>query len=122
MGHLICATTSMSAAASALFAMIFGKKSITDFTLIKRLAPLLATPLLCIAFVAVFAFYRAAFIQMGPGQQALFGPVWPLLKLVLKKTAAALVDAGGNPDAAPYMLWGFDAISAMCGKYVPPTP
>jgi hypothetical protein len=102
--------------------MIFGKKFITDFTLIKRLAPLLATALLGITFVSVFAFYRAAFIQMGPGQQALFSPVWPLLKLVLKKTGAALVDAGGNPDAAPYMLWGFDAASAMCGKYGPPNP
>ncbi|GMI22771.1 hypothetical protein TeGR_g641 [Tetraparma gracilis] len=118
MGFLICAAPAVSTAASALFAMIFGKKSITDWALIKRLAPLLATALLGIAFVVVFAFYRAAFIQMGPGQQALFGPVWPLLKLVLKKTAAALVDAGGNPDAAPYMLFCLDAVSAMCGNFL----
>ena len=122
MGFLISAAAAVLVAASALFAMIFGKNMFTDWALIKRLAPLLATALLGIAFIAIFAFYRAAFIQMGPGQQALFGPVWPLLKLVLKKTAAALVDAGGNPDAAPYMLWGFDAVSAMCGKYAPPTP
>jgi hypothetical protein len=43
MGFLICVSASILASAQALFAMIFGKKSITDFTLIKRLAPLLAT-------------------------------------------------------------------------------
>jgi hypothetical protein len=98
--------------------MIFGKKIFTDRALIKRLLPLLGVALLPVVFLVVFAFYRAAFIQMGPGQQALFSPVWPILKLGMKKAGAALVDAGGNPDAAPYLLWTLDAICAMSGNFL----
>ncbi|GMH64434.1 hypothetical protein TrRE_jg11085 [Triparma retinervis] len=118
MGYLIAASIGFPITASQLFYQIFGKKIFTDWALIKRLAPLIAVPFLCITFTVVFAFYRAAFIQMTPSQQALFGPVWPLLKLGLKKCAAYLVDAGGNPDAAPFMLFFFDVISALCGNFL----
>jgi hypothetical protein len=107
-----------SVACPILFYMIFGKKIFADWALIKSLLPLFGVALLPIVFAVVFAFYRAAFIQMGPGQQALFGPVWPLLKLGFKKAATLLVDAGGNPDAAPYLLWSFDAVCAMCGNFL----
>jgi hypothetical protein len=117
-GAIIAPSASLSVACPVLFSMVFGKKIFTDRALIKRLLPLLGVALLPIVFLVVFAFYRAAFIQMGPGQQALFAPVWPILKLGLKKAAAALVDAGGNPDAAPYLVWALDAVSAMAGNFL----
>ncbi|GMI41159.1 hypothetical protein TrCOL_g2730 [Triparma columacea] len=118
MGFILSASASLSVACPVLFYMIFGKKIFADLAMIKRLLPLFGVALLPIVLIVVFAFYRAAFIQMGPGQQALFGPVWPLLKLGFKKVATLLVDAGGNPDAAPYMLWVFDAVCAMSGNFL----
>lgn len=118
MGYILGGVVMLSFACSILFYMIFGKKIFADWALIKRLLPLLGVALIPIVFLFVFAFYRAAFIQMGPGQQALFGPVWPLLKLGFKKVATLLVDAGGNPDAAPYLLWVCDATCAMSGNFL----
>ncbi|GMI27202.1 hypothetical protein TrCOL_g9466 [Triparma columacea] len=118
MGVFFGPCVGFSVACTILFYMIFGKKIFADWALIKRLLPLFGVALLPIVFVVVFVFYRAAFIQMGPGQQALFGPVWPLLKLGFKKVGTLLVDAGGNPDAAPYLLWVLDACCAMCGNFL----
>jgi hypothetical protein len=113
MNLIIVPSAALSVACPLLFFMIFGKKIFTDRALLKRMLPLFGVALLPVVFLVVFTFYRAAFIQMGPGQQALFSPVWPILKLGMKKAGAALVDAGGNPDAAPYLLWCLDAVSAL---------
>ena len=72
-------------------------------TLIKKLLPLFCVALLPVIFVVVFAFFRAFFAQLNPAQEAMAGPLWPLIKMLLKKLGTWLVDKGKNPDAAPLL-------------------
>ena len=57
-------------------------------TLIKKLLPLFCVALLPVIFVVVFAFFRAFFAQLNPAQEAMAGPLWPLIKMLIKKLVA----------------------------------
>jgi hypothetical protein len=118
LGFLFFATTGTAGCLLTLLLLIFGSKIFTSMKLVKTILPLLGVPLLSIVFVVVFCFFRAAFEQCTPGQQAFLSPLWPLLKIVFKILAMKLVDLGKNPDAAPYMMFFFDLAGAMCGNWL----
>ncbi|GMI43117.1 hypothetical protein TrCOL_g9071 [Triparma columacea] len=116
-GLLIVTVIAAPSACLALFHDIFGRTFFTKQVLFPLL-PLIGVGLLPAVFMVGFCFYRSAFMQMTTGQQAAFGPVWPIMKLGLKQLAAKLVEMGKNPDASPFMLMTFDAVAGMCGNFL----
>ena len=68
--------------------------------------------------MVVFCLYRAAFMPMAAAEQEIFAPVWPLLKIGLKKIATFLVEKGKNPDVAPFIFFTFDNCASMCGNFL----
>lgn len=116
MGFIVCASPSFVGATFALFYIVFGGH--ISKKLIKDLLPLIAVSLLPIAFSAVFGFYRTLFAQLGSFHQPLISPLWVGIKLGFKFLATKLVDMGNNPDAAPYLMFCFDAVAAMAGNFL----
>ena len=57
----------------------------------EKLLPLFCVALLPVIFVVVFAFFRAFFAQLNPAQEAMAGPLWPLIKMLIKKLVALRV-------------------------------
>jgi hypothetical protein len=111
-GLLFVTVVAAPTAAIALFQNIVGWQIFTKKVFLPLL-PLICVGLLPAVFMVGFCFYRAAFMQMSTGEQAAFGPVWPIMKLLLKKLAAYLVERGNNPDMSPFMLMTFDAVAAV---------
>jgi hypothetical protein len=77
---------------------------------------LLAT--LVVAFLFVFAMYRAVFDHLPPSQQTYFAPLWPVIKIAFKVVAVKIVERANNPDTAPYLLFLFDALAGMSGNFL----
>ncbi|GMH90978.1 hypothetical protein TrST_g6864 [Triparma strigata] len=115
-GFIVCASPSFGVSIVALFLIIFGKSITKDLT--KKLLPLIGVSLMPIVFSAAFGFYRTLFSQLGAFEQGLVAPLWVLIKIAFKKTASILVDMGSNPDAAPYLMFCFDAVAAMAGNFL----
>ena len=93
-----------------LFSLIFGSGQDAH----KKLLPLFYVALVPVVFIVAFAF----FAQLNPAQQAMSGPLWLLIKMLLKKLGTWLVDKGKSPEAAPFMLFALDAVAAMCGNFL----
>ncbi len=115
-GFIVCAAPSFIFATGALFWIIFGKN--INKNLIKALLPLIAVTLLPIFFSATFGFYRTLFSQVNILYQAILSPFWVAIKITFKTVATRLVDMGNNPDAAPYLMFCFDAVAAMAGNFL----
>ncbi|GMI14760.1 hypothetical protein TrLO_g4327 [Triparma laevis f. longispina] len=115
-GFIVCASPSFGISTVSLFAIVFGRS--INMGLIKKLLPLIGVSLMPIAFSATFGFYRTLFAQLGPFEQGLVAPFWVAIKIAFKKTASILVDMGNNPDAAPYLMFCFDAVAAMAGNFL----
>jgi len=109
---------SLLQASLSLFSLVFGTRFFTDARLVKKLLPLIGVAVLPIVFLVVFVFFRAFFMNLNPAQQAFAGPLWPLIKMLLKKLCTKLVDKGKNPDAAPFMHFCFDSAAALSGNFL----
>jgi len=115
-GFIVCASPSFGVGVFAIFYIIFEKA--INRRLVRRLLPLIGVSVLPIVFSATFGFYRTLFSQVNAFQQTLLSPVWVLIKITMKKVATVLVDKGKNPDTAPYLMFCFDAVSAMAGNFL----
>jgi len=62
-------------------------------------------------FVIIFSFFRVAFMRPGSTGQAMFAPVWPLVKIVLKSLGRKHTENLTNPDSAPVGL----AVTSLAG-------
>jgi len=69
-------------------------------------------------FIMIFAVYRIVFAQLASNArtQAVFGALWPMMKIFFKFIVAKLSDLSNNPDVSPFVLWCFDCVSASCGN------
>ena len=116
-GHLFNAVVGFSVACPILFYMIMGRNLLKK-DVIKRVAPLIAVSVLPVMFLFMFFFYRVLFNKMNSAEQAMFAPLWPILKIGLKALASKLIELGENPDAGPFLLFVFDSVSALAGNFL----
>ena len=111
----------VGSAPTILFAVIhdiFGLRVALSVNVRRKLiAPILLSSTF-IAFLFVFAVYRAVFDQLPPSQQTYFAPLWPLIKITFKVVAVKVVEHANNPDMAPLVLFVFDALAGLSGNFL----
>jgi hypothetical protein len=116
LGYLIAAS---AAAGTNLILTVhdsFGLRTALQPEMRRQLVAPFLLAMLPIFFLVLFSVYRVAFAQMSPSYQFMFAPVWPFLKIALKKVSTRLSELGNNPDIVPFVLFTFDAGAAMCGS------
>ena len=101
-----------------LFSTVFGRTYFLNIKLVKQILPLAAVALLPGIFLVVFCFYRAAYSRMSDAQQSIICVLWPIIKMGFKKVSAVLLEVGGNPDMAPFLLFAFDSSAGLAGNFL----
>jgi hypothetical protein len=116
LGYLIAASAMIGALLLLTIHDSFGLRTALQPEMRRQLIAPFILALLPVVFLALFSVYRVAFAQMSASEQFMFAPVWPFLKIALKKVATRLAELASNPDVVPFVLFSFDAVAAMCGS------
>eukprot|EP00518_Triparma_eleuthera_P009567 CAMPEP_0182485474 /NCGR_PEP_ID=MMETSP1319-20130603/45321_1 /TAXON_ID=172717 /ORGANISM="Bolidomonas pacifica, Strain RCC208" /LENGTH=443 /DNA_ID=CAMNT_0024687459 /DNA_START=101 /DNA_END=1429 /DNA_ORIENTATION=+ len=117
-GYLWFATSGVIVANCVLFYKIFGKEFFTRSEYFRHTWPNILIAMLTLLFVICFAFYRSLFISVGESRQIFLSPVWSGIKWAFTGGVKRLIVLGQNPDMAPYLLFIFDALAALCGNFL----